>query len=324
MARDRVRHAGTSDGATGARTAQGTPGANCANGASGANIAQGIRAAQLGMLVNASLAVVKLLAGVIGNSYALIADAVESTADIFGSAVVWGGLRIAAREPDEDYPFGYGKAEALAGAIVSVMVLGAAAGIAWEAVKEIRTPHHAPAPWTLAVLVGVVVVKWWSSRRVQATAAAIDSSAVHAESGHHLSDAITSAAAFIGISVALLGGPGWEPADDYAALVAAGVIAVNGVRLIRPALRDLMDRAPGEPLVNEIRRVASAVPGVVDVEKTTVRKVGMRYFVEIHVHAAPLTPLVDAHAIGGHVKAVLKDTVPAIAGVTVHMEPALT
>lgn len=283
--------------------------------------AQGTRAAQIGLLVNAVLAVAKFLAGVVGNSYALIADAIESTADILGSAIVWGGLQIAAREPDEAYPFGYGKAESMAAIVVSLMILAAAAGIAVESVREIRTPHHAPAPWTLLVLAVVIVVKWAVARRVEAAAHAVGSRAVEADAGHHLSDAITSAAAFVGITVALIGGPGWEAADDYAALLAAVVLVVNGVRLLAPALGDLMDRHPGEAVLAEVRRVAASVPGVRAIEKTSVRRSGMRYFVDIHVQVEGRMTLAEAHAIGGHVKAMLRAEVPRVTGVLVHMEP---
>ena len=197
---------------------------------------RGIRSAQTGLLINALLVVVKLVAGVVGNAYALVADAIESAADIFSSLVVWGGLRIASREADDEYPFGYGKAEAMATAVVALMLLGAALTIVIEATREIRTPHHTPAPFTLFVLVGVIAVKEILFRRVLAVGAATSSTAVQADAWHHRSDAITSAAAFVGISVALLGGEGWEQADDWAALVAAVVIVVNGLRLLRTAI----------------------------------------------------------------------------------------
>ena len=225
---------------------------------------RGIRSAQIAILVNAGLAITKLVAGVVGHTYALVADAVESTADIFGSTIVWGGLRVAARDPDEDYPFGYGKAEPLAAAVVALMLLGAAIAIAVKAVTEIRTPHLTPAPWTLVVLVGVVAVKWTLSRRVHAVGAEIGSTAVKVDAWHHMSDALTSAAAFVGISIALWGGPGWESADDWAALLASGVIVFNGVRMLRPALHDLMDRMPGADVVEPVRDSAARVAGVAE------------------------------------------------------------
>ena len=282
---------------------------------------RGIRSAQTAILVNTLLAITKLVAGIVGHTYALVADAIESTADIFSSTIVWGGLRVASRDPDDAYPFGYGKAEPLAAAVVSLMLLGAAVSIALEAIREIRTPHQSPAPWTLAVLVGVVVVKWTLSRRVHEVGAAIGSTAVQADAWHHMSDAFTSGAAFVGISVAVWGGRGWEAADDWAAVLASGVIAFNGVRVLRPALHDLMDRMPGPEIVEPVRRAAQSVPGVLAVEKLFVRRSGVVYRVTIHVQAERNTSLHDAHVLGGKVKGAIRAAVPQVQYVLVHMEP---
>ena len=286
----------------------------------------GIRAAQLGLAVNAVLAAAKLAAGVFGHTYALVADAVESCADIAASLVVWGGLAVAARPADDDHPYGHGKAEALAAAAVSAMLVAAAAGIAVEAVREIRTPHQVPAPWTLLVLVGVLAVKWLLARRVRTLGEATASVVVQADAGHHLSDALTSGAAFVGIAVALVGTrlhrhPRWASADDWAALLASAVIAVNGVRLLRPALHDLMDRMPGPEVTGAVERAARGVDGVLDVEKLHVRRHGPALYVDIHVQADGATPLDAAHVLGGRVKGAVRRAVPAVQGVLVHMEP---
>lgn len=286
-------------------------------------IQRGIRSAQLGVLVNAGLALAKLLAGIVGQSYALVADGIESVADIFSSLIVWGGLRLAQRDPDEEYPFGYGKAESLAGSVVSIMMIGAAIVIAIAAIREIITPHHAPAPWTLAVLIAVAAIKWTLSRRVQTVGAEVDSVAVQADAWHHLSDAITSIAAFIGISIALIGGPGWESADDWAALAAALVIGYNGISMLRPALDDLMDRMPASEIVERIADAAGAVENVLAVEKLAVRKTGLVYYVDIHVQADPSMPLEEAHILSGIVKSAIRAAVPEVVGVLVHMEPYL-
>jgi cation diffusion facilitator family transporter len=282
---------------------------------------RGIRSAQFGILANTTLALTKLVAGLLGNSYALVADAVESTADIFSSLIVWGGLRISVRDPSEHYPFGYGKAEPLAATVVSAMLMGASLGIAIEAITEIRTPHHAPAPWTLAVLVLVVVTKTVLSRWVRAVASDIGSTAVSADAWHHMSDAVTSAAAFVGISIALLGGPGWEAADDWAALAAAGVILLNGARILRPALEELMDRTPGADVVDGVRQIASGVTGVRAIEKLAVRKSGMVYRATIHVQADATLSLRDAHVLGGKVRSAIRAALPNVQDVLVHMEP---
>jgi len=284
-------------------------------------IDRGVRAAQSAILVNAALAIIKLVAGIYGHAYALVADAVESTADIFASSMVLGGLRLSARDPDEEFPFGYGKAEPISAAVVSLMILAAAAGIAFEAIREIRTPHHAPASWTLLVLIAVVITKWLLSRRVHAVGAAIGSTAVKSDAFHHMSDALTSGAAFVGISVALIGGPGWEEADDWAALFASGIIAFNGVNMIRPALDDLMDRTPGDELLGRVRRAAESVAGVLATEKLAARKSGLGYRVTIHVQANPALSLHDAHSLGGMVKGAIMTAVPQVQYVLVHMEP---
>ena len=287
---------------------------------------QGIRSVQVGLLVNAALAAVKLVAGIVGNAYVLVADAIESAADVAGSVVVWGGLAISAQPADEDHPFGHGKAEAIAGAVVAMMLIAAGIGIAIEAVGQLRTPHELPAPWTLAVLVAVVIAKWVMSRRMHLVGATIGSTAVRADAWHHLSDAVTSAAAFLGIAIALwgsrvFGGTGWQTADDWAALVAAGVIVFNGATLLRPALNDLMDRMPGEDVVAPVRAAARGVPGVLDLEKLHVRKTGLVYRVTIHVQADPRMSLDAAHTLGGAVKRAIRDAVPAVDFVLVHMEP---
>ncbi|MBX9856159.1 MAG: cation diffusion facilitator family transporter [Gemmatimonadaceae bacterium] len=279
------------------------------------------RLAQVGLLVNACLAVIKLVAGLLGNAYALVADAIESATDMVGSLVVWGGLRLSSRDPDAQYPFGYGRAEALAGAVVAALMLGASAGITVEAVREIRTPHHAPAPWTLGVLLMVIVVKETLAKRVALAGASSGSVAVTADAWHHRSDAISSFAAFVGITVAVVGGEGWEVADDWAALVAATIIAVNGVLMLRRALHELMDRAPEPAVLSCISEAALGTSGVLAIEKLKVRKTGTAYYVDIHVQADPSMTLHEAHILSGRVKGAIRGRLPAAAGVLIHMEP---
>ena len=284
-------------------------------------LADGTRLAALGVLVNALLAVVKGIAGIVGNSYALVADAVESVADIGGSLVVWGSLRLSARSPDDDHPYGHGKAEPLAAAAVGMMLCGAALGIAVKAIDQIRSPHHAPKPYTLLVLVVVIVVKELLARRVFRVAAHGHSQAVHADAWHHRADAVTSGAAFIGISVALLGGPGYEWADAAAALLASAVIGVNAAAILRPAVHELMDGAPDTSMLEQVATAARAVVGVRMIEKLKARKVGTRYLVDLHVQADPAMSLHDSHILSGCVKSAIRARVPSVENVLVHMEP---
>jgi cation diffusion facilitator family transporter len=281
----------------------------------------GMKAAVTGLIVNASLMVVKLIAGILGNSYALVADAIESSTDMVSSLVVWKGLQITTRPADSSHPYGYGKAEPLVAAVVALMLLGAAVGIATAAIREIITPHHAPAPFTLVVLAAVVLVKETLFRRVLDVGHALGSTAVKADAWHHRSDAITSVAAFIGIAIAVWKGKGWEAADDWAALIAALIIALNGLRILRPAVHDLMDRTPDPALLDRFDAAARDVPGVQHTEKLRVRKLGLEYYVDLHVQADPLLSLHDAHILGGKVKSAIRQAEPAVADVLVHMEP---
>lgn len=280
-----------------------------------------VRAARMGMVVNIMLTAVKLVGGLVGHSYALVADAAESAFDLFGSLAVWTGIRIADRDATDEYPFGFGKAEALAGASVALLLLLASIGIAVASIHEIRTPHHAPAPWTLGVLGVVIVIKEVIAKRVRQIALAEGSTALAADAQHHRSDALTSLAAFAGISVALIGGAGWESADDWAALVAAGIIAWNGVALLRAAVAELMDRVAEPSVVQAIRSAACNVDDVCAVEKLAVRRAGRGYWVDIHVEADPHMSLDAAHVVSGKVKGAIRAATPQVLGVLVHMEP---
>lgn len=279
------------------------------------------RLAILGLFANVFLAGIKLIAGLVGHSYALVADAVESLTDILGSAVIWGGLWIAAKPPDDSHPYGHGKAEALAGLAVSLMVALAGVGIAVKAVHEIVTPHHAPAAFTLIVLVVVVIVKETLFRVVARKAKAEDSGAGKVDAWHHRADAITSLAAFVGITVALVGGKGYEPADDWAALVAAGIIVLNAFMMGRGPLAELMD-ADQTPITGRVREVAEKVAGVHDVEKIKARKFGTEYWVDMHVRVNPDMNVRDAHAVSHAVKDAVRAEIPRARDVLIHIEPA--
>jgi cation diffusion facilitator family transporter len=280
-----------------------------------------IRWAQAGLLVNALLVLVKLIAGIIGHANALVADAVESSADIFSSLIVWMGLSIAVRPADEDHPYGHGKAEPLAAAIVSLMLLGAAVGISILAIREILKPHHLPAPFTLFVAAGVIIIKETLYRRVARVGRDTGSTVITADAWHHRADAISSLAAFIGISIALLGGHGWEAADDWAALVAAGLVAVNGLRTLRPAISGLMDEAPDRSVKERVLHAACGVDGVRKVENLKVRRSGLGFYVDLHVQADAAISLEDAHEIAARVKYAILGAIPSVVGVLVHMEP---
>jgi cation diffusion facilitator family transporter len=275
-----------------------------------------------GVALNAVLAAVKFAGGVLGHTYALIADAAESLLDILTSLLVWAGFRVAAQPPDEDHPYGHGKAEAVSALVVAVFVFAMAGFVGWHAVQEIRTPHHAPEWWTLLVLAAVIVTKIWFSRRIGAAGERVGSTALGVEAMHHWSDAITSGAAFLGIAVALWGGPGWETADDWAALFACVVIAFNGAGMTMKALGDIMDTALPVEFENEVRAIAGAVPGVRALDKCRVRKSGLSHLVDIQVRVDGDLSVREGHDIAHAVKDALIASAPhAISDVTVHVEP---
>ena len=282
----------------------------------------GARLALFGLIVNVFLAAAKILAGVIGHAYVLIADGIESALDVGGSIVIWGGLTVAARPPDQTHPYGHGKAEPIAAVIVAAGVLAAAVVLAIESVREIFLPHHAPAPWTLAVLVVTVIIKETLNRYTIRFGQKVESTAVKTDAWHHRMDALTSIAAFIGISVALIGGEKWQSADDWAALLACALIAANGIRLARPAFYEIMDTAPGGKIVRSIRVVASSVPGVVEVEKCRARKMGLDYYVDLHVGVDGNISVHQGHKIAHRVKSAIQQNDSRIADVLVHIEPA--
>jgi cation diffusion facilitator family transporter len=264
---------------------------------------------------------VKIITGIVGHSYALIADGVESMLDVASGLVVAGSLKIAAQPPDESYPFGYGKVEPTAAMVIATGLLAAAIIITIQSVREILTPHHAPAPFTLVVLVLVVATKELLFRFLFRAGESIDSHALRTDAWHHRSDSLTSLAAFIGISIALVGGEGYEPADDWAALFAAGVIAFNGFRLIRKAWREMMDAALPEHIVDNIREIARHVDGVAGIDMCRVRKSGLGLWVDIHVEVHGDMTVRDGHEISHRVKDALLDSKHNVMDAVVHIEP---
>lgn len=288
-----------------------------------ATVETGLRLSKLALLINAVLAAIKITAGVVGNSYVLIADGIESTADIFSSMVVWGGLRVAVIPADENHPYGHGKAESIASIVVSLLLLGAALLIAVQSIREILTPQQAPHWFTLPILLLVIAVKETLFRYAFKTGASLESTALKGDAWHHRSDALTSAAAFVGIAIALIGGPGYESADDWAALIACGVIAWNGLRLLRLALDEIMDAAVPPEIVSAVRSIAAGVGGVVTIDKCRIRKSGLHLVVDIHVVVDGDLSVRRGHEIAHEVKDHLLESKHRINDVTVHIEPEL-
>jgi cation diffusion facilitator family transporter len=286
-----------------------------------ANQQAAIKATYFSLIGNASLAVIKGLAGFFGNSYALIADAIESTTDIFSSFLVLFGIKYSSRPADENHPYGHGRAEPLITFIVVGFLITSATIIAYESILNIGTPHELPKSWTLIVLGLIIVWKEISFQLVMKKSIETNSSSLKADAWHHRSDAITSVAAFIGISIALFLGKGYESADDWAALFASGFILYNSYLIFRPALGEIMDEHLYDDLVEEIRIVSHKVKGVIDTEKCFIRKAGMKYHVDLHAIVDATISVKEGHDISHRLKDTLREEIPQLGHVLIHIEP---
>lgn len=280
-----------------------------------------IRTTVMGIILSAILVIVKAAAGHFGHSYALIADATESGADIISSGLLWFALRISLKKPDGEHPYGHGKAEPIAAVGVALFLVATAIWIAYHAIELINTPHEMPRSFTLWVLLGVIAAKELMFRYVWSVGRKIDSAAVKADAFHHRSDAITSISAFIGISIALIGGRGYESSDDWAALVASVLIFYNAVKIMRPALDEIMDAAPSQDVVLKIERIATGVKEVKQVEKCYVRKMGFDFYVDIHIEVIATLTVSEGHRIAHLVKDAILNSDLRVVNVMVHVEP---
>jgi cation diffusion facilitator family transporter len=282
---------------------------------------EAIKASWLSILGNALLAIAKFITGILGNSYALIADAIESTTDVFSSFLVLLGLKYSSRPPDENHPYGHGKAEPLMTFAVVGFLVFSACFIAYESIRHIQTPHKVPEPYTLAVLAVIVIIKEVFYRKISKKSDETKSTSLKADAWHHRSDAITSLMAFIGISIALFMGKGYETADDWAALLASGFILYNAYLILRPALAEVMDEHMYDEFIADIREVTANVPGILDTEKCNVRKTGMVYHVDLHIIVKSEISVKEGHDIAHDVKNELLLHFPEILDVLIHVEP---
>lgn len=283
---------------------------------------KGLRSTVIGIIASALLAVVKGVTGFLGNSYALIADAIESATDIFTSSMLLIGLKWSSRPADEDHPYGHGKAEALISVGISLILFGAAIIIVYKSIQNIMVPHKTPEPYTLIVLVIVIISKELLYRFVLHTANESKSDAVRADAFHHRSDAITSAAAFIGISIGVIGGEGYETADDYAAMFASAVILINAYSIFRPALGELLDEDLDPRLTTEVRRLAGEVDGAMHVQKCLIRKMGVFKYADLHVWVDRNLSVVQGHEIAHRIKDHIIANLPQFKDVLIHIEPS--
>lgn len=282
---------------------------------------QATRAAIVGVVANLGLGVIKLVGGLVGQSFALIADAVNSLGDVVTSLVVLFALRVAQRPADAEHPYGHTRAEAIAGSNLALLVIVSALLVGWEAVQRLTVPHDLPPVWTLWIAAANVVIKEGLYRYKVNVGRKTGSSALIANAWDHRSDAFCSLAVLIGLGIVRWGGPSWIGADEVSALVVVTAIVLSGANLFRSSASELMDSQADEQLVREIRQAAEAVPDVRAVEKLWVRKSGLEYFADIHIEVDARTTVAEGHRIGHAVKDRLVQQFTSLRDVLVHLEP---
>lgn len=282
-------------------------------------VQRGIRTSLVSIATNFVLASAKIAAGLLGHSFALVADGIESFSDVISSSVVYWGLSFAVKPPDKEHPYGHGKADPLAGILVGIALIVAACVIALESIRLLRVPHPMPRAYTLWVLLAVVGLKIFLSEYVVGVNRKIDSTVLRGDALHHFSDAITSAFAFIGISAALLSG--YSSADSWAALCASPIIFYGGWRQVKRAIVELLDTAPPPEIEQKVRDTANSVPEVLGLEKCHVRKVGFRYYVDLHVIVRGDLTVREGHRIAHEVEDRVLDSNSRVTEVLVHIEP---
>jgi len=283
---------------------------------------QARRAAVWGVGLSVGLGVLKLAGGVFGHSSALVSDAVHSFGDALTSIAVWGSLLWAQRPADREHPYGHTRAEAVAGSNVALLLVLSGLGIGWEAATTLGEPSAAPEWYTLAIAALSIVVKEALFRYESRVAHATGSGAVRAAAWDHRLDAVGSLAVLVGLAVSFWGGPAWRAADKVAALAVAVVVLWAGGSLFWGSVQELMDRQAGPEVLDEVRREAEAVSGVLGVEKLFVRKTGLEYLVDIHVEVDPELSVREGHGVGHAVKDRLMKRLVTIKDVLVHIEPA--
>jgi len=271
------------------------------------------------ILSSIGLALGKWIAGFFGHSYALIADAIESTSDVFSSILVLIGLKYANKPADKNHPYGHGRIEPLVTfAVVGFLVISAII-IARQSIINIQTPHQLPKAWTLIILFVIIAWKEISYRIVIKKSKETKSTSLKADAWHHRSDAITSLAAFIGIIIALI--LNYEQADDWAALFASAFILYNSYLIFRPAFGEIMDEHNHDEIINKIREISKKVDGVIGTEKCFIRKTGMSYHIDLHITVDGDIPVRDGHLISHKLKDTLQAEIQEISNILIHIEP---
>jgi cation diffusion facilitator family transporter len=287
-------------------------------------LAIGRRVALWGVFVSAVLAIGNIAIGMTAGSTSVIAAGAEFAGDVLASALVAFGMTIAVRPADSDHPYGHGKYETLAAFLVGIILAGGGVGICWrslERVSELHDPPASYAAWPLlaAILLrGIMaVIKFRIGRRIR-------SASLIADAWNDAVDILSAMAALVALGLTILNPSKFLAADHYGGFAVGLVVVFTGLRIMRDTSLDLTDAMPESGWLEEIRRQAMDVPGVAGVEKCLARKAGLQYYVDLHIEVDPMLTVRASHEIAGAVRSRVRQRLPWVADVLVHVEPAST
>lgn len=279
------------------------------------------RAAWLGLGVNLSLGVMKIIAGSVAHSYALLSDAVNSLGDVVTTVVVLIALRLAQQPPDDEHPYGHTRAEAIAASNVALLIIISALALAWRTLDRPVGQAVIPPGWALVLAAVNVIIKEALYRYKLRVGTRTGSAAIIANAWDHRSDALCSFAVLVGLFLTRIGGQYGIWADTAASLLVIAVVVANGIVVFRRSVHELLDPQAGDDFVREIRGAAITMPGVLGVEKLWVRKSGLEFFADIHLEVDPEITVAEGHRIGHAVRDRLIEKFPPLRDVLVHLEP---
>ncbi len=282
----------------------------------------GQRVALAGMIVSGALAAIKITAGLMGHSTAVVADGLESGGDVFASGIVLLGLTLAAKPADPEHPYGHGRVETLTGLFVGFLLGFTGIGISANALLHIRIQDPLPNSYVIWPLIGSAVVKSMLSGTKFYFGKKIRSAALVADSYNDGVDIVSALAALVAVSLTLLSPHTFAHADHWGAFAVGLIVVFTGIRVARDTSLQLIDTMPDRQTIAKIRAAAQTVPGVQGVEKCFARKTGLQYHVDLHLEVDPEITVRRSHEIATQVRIVIKETLPWVADVLVHVEPA--
>ena len=281
----------------------------------------GIRTALISSFCNVIVAIGKIVFGILGNSFALIADGVESTLDIISSIIVWGGLKIAAEPADDNHPYGHGKAESLAGVIVSTILISAGLGIGYNGIARILSPDlMAPKAFTLYVFIIVIIIKEILYQYTIKVSKLINSTSMKAEAWHHRTDAITTVMALIGVFIAI--NTSYKIADGLAGVLCGCIIIFNGSRILYASSNEVMDTVASDEIYDKIKNITLTHAEIKNIDNCRIRKSGLQYLLDIEIQVDPTITVMAGHKIAHELEDILlQDKNLNIIDIIIHVEP---